>query len=221
MNCYHCNHPLTKIICPTEQLRFRGFGHKKSFFQCSNCALVQLSPPWAPLEEESLHEKFSAIKDFPGQHFEQKPYSNFSFVKPSDSVLELGCGNGTNIKKIGGEIEGCDLDEMAVRSSGLSNIYNLSADWMMASNQEKYDLVFGIHVFEHFQDPRTTLSCLAAALKPGGRFFFEMPNVEDPLLIGMIFTLFATVPKLSPICFPNFPLNSQWCGSRGIILLIT
>lgn len=176
--CYYCNSP-THLLIPSHRLRFKSPG--KAFYQCPVCSLIQLLPQFSQSEEEEIHQKFSQVQDFVGQKRVEKPYLEIKkYLRKNDTILELGCSTGANLKYYC-NIQGCDTDEEAVKLAG-ANAFNCSADWMLKSNPRKYDFIFGVHVFEHFQNPKKTIELLLGALKPDGRFYFELPCVEDPLL---------------------------------------
>lgn len=100
-------------------------------------------------------------------------------------ILELGFGRGLMARQFleaGHEVHGIeagmldvDIDpvvrERATLHFGRAEHIDLPRD--------HFDLVYGIHVIEHLDDPQRVFDKLAAALAPGGRFYFVTPNAES------------------------------------------
>lgn len=59
---------------------------------------------------------------------------------------------------------------------------------------ERYDVAFGLDVFEYVTDPRRALANLAAVLRPGGELFLSYPNVPPPAGDGVNY--FETAEEL-------------------------
>jgi len=100
-------------------------------------------------------------------------------------ILELGFGRGLMARQFleaGHEVHGIeagmldvDIDpvvrERATLHFGRAEHIDLPRD--------HFDLVYGIHVIEHLDDPQRVFDKLAVSLAPGGRFYFVTPNAES------------------------------------------
>jgi len=178
--CNLCKHKNYKVITDSHTIRFKCFGHDKKIIQCSNCELVQLFPFWKPEELEVLYDNYNSKSDFKGQ--KKKKNINYyieDYMNKSDRILEIGASRGDDLfyfKENEYDIMGIDKDSSVC--DGL-NIFNMDIKDL---HVQPFDFIYGIHLFEHIDDPISFIKEVYRLLKPGGRFLFEMPNVDDPLL---------------------------------------
>lgn len=179
--CYGCENELGKVISMSNQMRFGCYGYDKKIIKCHRCNLIQLYPQWSKEELKSLYDKYSLKKDFDGY----KPKINVNsyltkYINKNDSILEIGCGNGDNVKWLsrkGYSVIGVDRDP-TIQING--NILNCAFEAF--DNNSKYDFIYAMHVLEHVEDPIGFLKHLIALLTPRGSFLLEIPNIEDPIL---------------------------------------
>lgn len=103
-------------------------------------------------------------------------------ISPSPKLLDVGCGNGFFLKKMGKmgwQVYGIEPDEQAVkvaRISGLSVEQGFLSDETFTNNF--FDAVTLNHVIEHLHEPLQTLLNCYKVLKPGGIFFIATPNLD-------------------------------------------
>lgn len=109
-----------------------------------------------------------------------------------DSVFEVGFGAGSLLRRFldaGASVAGTDPDQLAVdidpvvRERG--DLHAVPIEDLPATGRQ-VQLVYGIHVLEHVQDPLRTLEHSAALLRPGGRVQFLTPAGDSagPRLYG-------------------------------------
>jgi SAM-dependent methyltransferase len=100
---------------------------------------------------------------------------------PQMRVAEIGCGSGLLQRQIedkfGCQVDGFDLNELALRQSVCRSsrrlCYNIfSRD---ASLKEAYDAIFLFDVIEHIDDHRGFLEAALFHLRPGGRILINVP----------------------------------------------
>ena len=96
--------------------------------------------------------------------------------------LDVGCSKGDFLDKMNRqgnyELHGIDFNKEIgeeVREKGYQVTISLIEDAKLEKN--KYDVIRMNHVIEHLYDPVKALNNVAQALKPGGYFIGETPNI--------------------------------------------
>ena len=145
--------------------------------QCLECDLVQFTPDW--IGSPQLYE---ALQIFPWYYQESKAEFNVSknYVKPTDRVLEVGCGAGNFRECLPSSVSYCGLEfnkkaiERAV-FKGLdvqgTDLENFSED-----NNSKFDCVFAFQVLEHVPEPKLFLEQMLKTIKVEGYLIFSVPS---------------------------------------------
>ncbi len=190
MKCYNCNigDYLIKLV-DGKDMRFECFGKKKAVYKCTKCGLVQLLPQWTDKQLDKLYEGYNKKSDFAGA----KPKKTITkylekYIKKNDVILEIGAGSGDNVLWLGNTYEykykiingivGIDKDSASAPFVIKTDFNQYVADHPAA----KFDFIYGIQVLEHISDPVDFISKVINQLNDGGRFLFEIPNIEEPLL---------------------------------------
>lgn len=99
------------------------------------------------------------------------------------SLLDLGCGDGENLRKFsdaGFLTTGVEPDPTA-REVALKHgrVYPGTAEQLPVEiATRKFDTVLLSHVLEHCQNPRTALMNIHSLVAPGGRVILEVPNSD-------------------------------------------
>lgn len=105
------------------------------------------------------------------------------FIDNNKTILEIGSGHGEAIiqfDNLGFRVTGIEPDKMNVDNINKvlkhSKVILDTAETFRSEN--KFDIVWMSHVFEHLVEPIQFLKRLQKSLKPGGILFIEVPNVE-------------------------------------------
>ncbi|MDD2733784.1 MAG: class I SAM-dependent methyltransferase [Desulfuromonadaceae bacterium] len=153
--------------------------------------------PYNVAGDSSLYEELQAL---PWYYMDWKWEHDMALerIKPSEVVLEIGCGKGGFLEKTqqkGINCFGLEMNRDAMRAAqerGLS-VCGESIQVHMAKNRNRYDLVCVFQVLEHISEVGEFLSSCLEVLKPGGRLILSVPN-NDALMFRL--------PEMLPINAP-------------------
>jgi trans-aconitate methyltransferase len=100
-------------------------------------------------------------------------------VKPSERILDLGCGTGyltQQISDLGAEVVGIDYSPEMIQQAkqNYPDVAFSVADASKFSFTEPFDAVFSNAVLHWVKDHNAMMKCVYNSLKPGGRFVAEM-----------------------------------------------
>lgn len=180
-NCILCgNDSSFSVLARKDQIRWSCFGYDKKVIQCNKCGLAFLNPTWTDKEINSLYKEYLRHReDFPGQI--RKGFVAeyvWDHLRKEDRILEVGCGFGTTLhffEELGYNIVGIDLDKSYCDDKSIFH-----CDFK--NFKTKVDFIYALQVMEHMKDPFAFMKKVMSTLLPKGRFFLEIPNLEDPLL---------------------------------------
>lgn len=103
-------------------------------------------------------------------------------------IVELACGGGRLLhflKKAGyRRLTGVDIspDQVSLAKQVVPNIVQCDVLSFLESQRERFDLVIGLDIIEHFHKPEVLhfLDHCFTGLKPGGTIILQTPNAESP-----------------------------------------
>jgi len=189
--CYLCKNDTFDLV--TEKLRYNV---PKKAYKCKKCGLVFLSPRMTPEEERIFYEKeygdiYSTEKGTtPDKLFQSRlPDANryFDWVKPyldhSHKCLELGCASGyflATIRDTVAHVSGIETHKLL--SAYCRNIGINTYESLEKCGDAQFDRVFMFFLLEHIGDPVQYLHSVDRVMKPGGKLFIVVPNVNDALM---------------------------------------
>lgn len=107
-------------------------------------------------------------------------------LKPEDEILEIGCSVGYFMSVAAEKVKavyGTEWDQKAqqyIREK--IDRPNLFVGNNPEEFQKQFDKIFMFHVLEHIEKPISFLENLKKLLKPGGKIYIEVPNVDDVLV---------------------------------------
>jgi SAM-dependent methyltransferase len=128
-------------------------------------------------------------------------------IRPESRVCEIGSGSGFTafcLARTVRQLTLLDVSEESVRDlraklGHFSNVDFIQGDAARVSfaEENRFDLVFGLDVFEYVKDARGCLENLATTLLPGGQLFLTYPN--DSPEIGDGVNYFARLEDLEKL----------------------
>lgn len=168
--------------------------------QCAGCGLIMQDLDWDSerlklyYEEEyqGTNSLVTGQLQTPLKHFADRLLTldpileNLSpLLRPGQDILELGCGCGALLHRLGGKagrLVGLEMHSPFVdfmRQDLGIEAYTEGLDAL--GFHEAFDLAICIASLDHTPDPLAQLRSLWAALRPGGVLYLEVPNEEDAL----------------------------------------
>ncbi|UYP28923.1 class I SAM-dependent methyltransferase [Pseudomonas sp. Z8(2022)] len=122
-----------------------------------------------------------------------------SFIdKPAGEVLEIGCGAGGTLSYLKSNGLAQHVVGIDIASSQIEVALRQGVDEAFVSNLDDleeilhgrtFDAILMLDVLEHLVDPWSVLKRISGFLRPGGRAYVSLPNVQSvrvlvPLLMG-------------------------------------
>jgi SAM-dependent methyltransferase len=104
--------------------------------------------------------------------------------KQRGALLDLGCSSGSFLETLKGptwDLYGIEISpESAERAKARSGAQIFVGDVLSAPYPpESFDMVTCFHVLEHMYNPRQIFERVQGWLKPGGIFYFLVPNIDS------------------------------------------
>lgn len=104
-----------------------------------------------------------------------------------ERVLDVGCGHGFALSRLEHKYEtfGLDISEYAVREAvrfapkSRCFVADIEQELPEELKRGRFDLIMAKYVLEHLGDPLAAIKRLVELLRPGGLFFFSVPNTES------------------------------------------
>ncbi|HYA17128.1 MAG TPA: methyltransferase domain-containing protein [Bryobacteraceae bacterium] len=117
--------------------------------------------------------------------------------KPGERILDLGCGTGhltAQIAERGAEVTGLDSSPsmVALARQNFPRLKFMLADAREMRFDEPFDAVFSNAALHWMKDARAVVASVATALRPHGRFVFEMG------VLGNISTILEALRRVLP-----------------------
>jgi len=135
------------------------------------------------------------------QYFNEQGYTTLTYVipfigqhkpvSPESSILEIGCGEGGNIKPfldLGCSVTGIDIDGEQIKKAkefykdhpDKANLTLINEDIYKVSVFKQFDIVMLRDVIEHIPNQERFMSFLKQFMKPDGVVFFGFPPWQNP-----------------------------------------
>lgn len=132
---------------------------------------------------ERLALRFKAYAEYPAEKL-------MATVQKSDKILEIGSGYGWLIEYMRGKgysMDGVEIDDKKrehfhSRTGSELFSFNFMFDSSATNNYAdlpKYDVLAMFHTLEHISEPVLFIQRAMQLLKPGGKVYVEVPNLND------------------------------------------
>jgi len=163
--------PLQKRACAVCGLVSSATAAPAGFFECGY-SLYAHSPSASPREHrrQQLYARWIA-----------QAYRRTAQLPQPQSVLDVGCGNGSLLLALGDEwpsatLAGCDPSAEAVAHATAAGcrVWQGTASSLPADLQ--VDLVVSVNVIEHVEDPMTFMRSMATLVSPSGSLLLACPD---------------------------------------------
>ncbi len=160
------------------------------------------------VEKDQIQRKIQKQFDSLADHYDEAGFWNWYFIKSADvalglskrffqplqkiNVLDVGCGTGTLITKLGtsfpsATLVGLDISQkmlnIAERKTpevGRANTKFILADIESVELDNQFDLIFCLNSFHHYQDPSGVLFKMNRLTKKGGLVMLLDPISDGP-----------------------------------------
>lgn len=167
--------------------RFHGRSVQYRLMSCSACSLVWLADP-PPPEQMGEHygqdydQSVARAGDFPERWSGR--VATIAQYKKSGTLLDLGCSSGGFLRAMRSPawtLHGIEMSQEVARraeaASGATVFVGDIPDAPYAPNS--FDVITCFHVLEHVYEPLVVLQRIESWLKPGGIFYFMVPNIDS------------------------------------------
>lgn len=154
-------------------------------------------------DKQAMGYAAKPVKD--QESYEQMLQTVTSRLKPTDNVLEIGCGTGSTAVRMAQHVArwtGSDISGEMINIAKSKDAPE-SATFMVADADAKFkaapfDVVCAFHILHLVPDPAETLRSLFKQLKPGGLFISKTVCISEmgimPRLIIPVMNLFGAAP---------------------------
>lgn len=196
-------------ICRSNQFRTlysglkdRIFEHNQKEFsvlQCMDCEIVFTNPQIEIFEYSKYYKTDEYMPFLPQkirgyQLFSKLIHDTFSkvfinkirgIIHPGLKILEIGCANGDFLLKCknkGMDVIGVEIDEIVAKRAAQKGLIVLDMPFEEAYQHlkdQRFDIIFMSHVFEHFQEPTAVLTYARNILKEDGKIALIIPNIKS------------------------------------------
>lgn len=148
--------------------------------------------------------------------------------KPGERILDVGCGTGqltARIAEAGAHVEGLDssVDMIGQARRNYPNIPFWLASATSFTVDEPFDGVFSNAALHWVMDAEDAVRCIAAALKPGGRFVAEFGgkgNIRELLRLTLSVLRRHGYAAANPWYFPSIGEYAAILERHGLELRV-
>ncbi len=162
---------------------------------------------------------------------EHIPYDNFDLDHDKNIILEIGCGNGRDIKHIMKDrniIFGIDISESAYyaqrRYENADNVCIVRCDVNnLPFTSDTFDLIYADHVLQHIDDLQDCFNEVKRVINKRGKFIFNLYSQENNFLMTKIIEplkkrILSKLPVKAVFYISNVPAILLYVSIKTIYL---
>lgn len=186
-------HTATNIPCWCSKLQGATFcrGNGWQLIRCESCKTVRTVPP--PILNHNIYEEYYAKTNrtelHTYEHYARETLKEFEALSGLNvslpiTALDVGCSTGSLVYVLnskGYTVTGIDIDKNAVKFAmshyGIDVREGMIDD--ILEKGETFDIVIFNHVIEHIHQPLETLIKVRKLLKPHGKLWIALPNIDS------------------------------------------
>jgi 2-polyprenyl-3-methyl-5-hydroxy-6-metoxy-1,4-benzoquinol methylase len=193
ITCPLCNSSRTKIIESIDTLTLQRLYKRRAgvdvrrFFKTERidemeCADCRLKFYWPQVTGDG--EFYDSMQKLDGYYLHEKDefIRASASIKPTDDVLEIGCGEGIFGSMIKcNSFTGLEFSEDAIKKATRKGLKVLkqSIQEHAQHHHERYDVVCYFQVLEHIKDPGGFIRQSVLCLRRGGKLLIAVPSEDS------------------------------------------
>ena len=198
------------------------------YLSCKECGLVQIHPIPADLDQYyetyQVHQRKSWLHELIRPWMMRGVY--YKLPAPGKAgarrVLDFGCGDGWYLRQLalqGHEAIGFESNPAYASKLAEATGLTIYSDLQALKNEqaERFDCITMHFVLEHVSDLLGTFRLAQHLLKPGGCFYFVIPNMDalEARLFGRNWHYFDPPRHLS---FPTLRVIEHLAAASGLVI---
>jgi SAM-dependent methyltransferase len=159
---------------------------RSDYYRCQSCGLVQQWP--VPRDVSPFYEDYPVhARKTPAFDAVRRVLMSRVYFRPSNAarrLLDYGCGDGAymmRVRRAGRDVVGFEPDE--ARAAALAERTGMPVSADAIELVERYGPTFDVvtmhSVLEHVTDLHGTFDVVNRLLRPGGTFYFVVPQVSS------------------------------------------
>ena len=158
------------------------------YYRCGACALTQIHP--IPADLSRFYESYQVHSEKSWLHEAmRKKLMGKGYYTPAEGgrkllVLDYGCGDGWYLREM--KLKGHDVAGFEANAEHAAELAKQLGAPVFADPHElqkthaaTFDVVTMHFVMEHLSDLAGTFAAANLLLKPGGKFYFMIPNIDS------------------------------------------
>lgn len=192
------------LLCKNSNLEILKNYQKDYLVKCQDCSFVFSNQAPSQEELDKVYSNYSRNQGHPtliSQEKIQKRAQSLMNLKPLQTVLDIGCGDGhflSSFQKLGVKTYGTEFDEFSASTAKKNGAIILDGGLMPEplNDLKGFDAIIFTEVIEHINNPETVLNHFYKILSPGGLIFMTTPNFAS-------IERYALGPEWGMICYPE------------------